>query len=134
MPGLLKIRTSPSSCGFASKKMESPKSSVKAKFLLTGQRILKSKKAILLIIVISAVIYIEFLSYILTKRSWPMFNVSKRQLRNLLDENEIGKPFDLRDVDPLRVLLVADPQILGEKEHPFYYSPFAIWDSDRLVY
>lgn len=32
-----------------------------------------------------------------------------------------------------RLLLIADPQLIGENDEPWYQKSFAIWDSDRYL-
>ena len=38
-----------------------------------------------------------------------------------------------RNHRPLRFLLVADPQLIGENDEPWYYDWLARWDSDRYL-
>jgi len=73
-----------------------------------------SSKALFLIS-LSLVFYNEVAVYWLNYASWPGIKTLK------LEENSI------------RLLLVADPQLIGENDEPWYQSWAARWDSDRYL-
>ena len=64
---------------------------------------------------LSLVFYNEFAVYWLNYASWPGIDTLKL------------------DADSVRLLLVADPQLIGENEEPWYQSWVARWDSDRYL-
>lgn len=61
------------------------------------------------VIVLATIFYNEFLVYEVQKFKWAMRECS----------------------DCVKILLVADPQILGEKYENYFGSWIARWDSDR---
>lgn len=75
-----------------------------------------TKKQLLLTLVMSVVVYNEWLTYAATTLSWP----------------HLATPSE----DSVRLLLVADPQILSlisDSEPIFPLSLITIWDADRYV-
>ena len=90
-------------------------------------------------IILFAVAYIEFFSYYLNTVHWPKYRLSPKRApltpsQILAGGGGVGKPFDLRDTDVLRFLLVGDPQLIGEKEPRWWEcGPVAVWDSDRYL-
>jgi hypothetical protein len=60
------------------------------------------------------VLFNEFLVYWFAYFKWP-------QLHNDTDK------------DAVRLLLVADPQLIGDNDEPWYYKAFSKWDSDRYL-
>lgn len=77
----------------------------------------RSKKRYILIFIIAVVIYNEYLSYALKSWfSWPTIRCSATS-------------------NCVKILLVADPQILGEQyETHFPRGALSRWDSDRYLY
>jgi hypothetical protein len=57
--------------------------------------------------------YNEFLIYWLSYTNWPQLTIKK--------ENTI------------RLLLIADPQLIGDNDEPWYQDSIARWDSDRYL-
>jgi hypothetical protein len=83
---------------------------------------LHSRRADLKIITILAfllIIYNEFGVYYLTTLSWP-------PLHNVRQSGSANEK-------PVRFLLVADPQLIGENDEPWEYGWFARWDADRYL-
>ena len=68
------------------------------------------------------VIYNECLIYYLSYLSWPQPHEPDTLTLSKNDSNR-----------PLRLLLVADPQLIGENDEPWYFSHLARWDSDRYL-
>ena len=60
-----------------------------------------------------AIFYNEFLVYWLNYNSWPQYHK--------LEKNAT------------RLLLIADPQLIGENDEPWYQSKIARWDSDNYL-
>lgn len=83
-----------------------------------------SKKTfkILALIAVALIFYNEFLTYWFAYLSWPQLH--KEHLFKL-PKNDSNRPF--------RMLLVADPQLIGENDEPWYFSHIARWDSDRYL-
>lgn len=69
------------------------------------------------------VLYNEFLVYWLNYLNWP--ELHKQELFTSKDLNDSTRP--------IRLLLVADPQLIGENDEPWYLSWIARWDSDRYL-
>ena len=80
--------------------------------LLIGSRRHRVPKTICLLAAL-LVVYNEFLIYFVAYLSWPKRHV---------DNN--GTSF----------LLVADPQLIGERDEPLWYGWLARWDSDRYLH
>lgn len=68
------------------------------------------------------VIYNEFLVYWFAYVSWPPLH--KEHLSKLA-KNDSNRPY--------RLLLVADPQLIGENDEPWFLGHLARWDSDRYL-
>ena len=87
--------------------------------------VIRHSKKSLKIFIISAfllVLYNEFFVYWLAYLSWPPLH--KEHLLNL-PKNDSNRPY--------RFLLVADPQLIGENDEPWFLSYIARWDSDRYL-
>lgn len=73
----------------------------------------KTRLALLAVVGISVTVFcMEVLSYHYNRSKWPVFNRHE-------------------DV-AMRILYVADPQIIGEKDENFYLGGIIRWDADRL--
>jgi len=73
------------------------------------------KVKIIFFISLSLIFYNEFAVYWLNYASWP----SSEKLK--------------LNTDAVRLLLIADPQLIGENDEPWYQSWAARWDSDRYL-
>lgn len=82
----------------------------------------RSLKAIALLAAL-LILYNEFLVYWLAYLNWPL--IHKEHLFATLPKNDSARPY--------RLLLVADPQLIGENDEPWYFSHLARWDSDRYL-
>ena len=74
---------------------------------------------ILGILALGIIFYNEFAVYWINYLGWPTLTKIK------VDESTGEKS--------LRFLLVADPQLIGENDEPWYYDWIARWDSDRYL-
>ncbi|XP_021956458.1 cell division control protein 1 isoform X2 [Folsomia candida] len=74
------------------------------------------------VLVVLLVFYIEVLSYIVNTQDWTPFPTRSPQ------QKENG------DDGPLRVLVVADPQIIGENNELAFFGLFTRWDADRYLH
>lgn len=77
---------------------------------------------IIALLAFALILYNEFLVYWLAYLSWPPLH--KENLLSL-PKNDSNRP--------QRFLLVADPQLIGENDEPWYFSHLARWDSDRYL-
>lgn len=68
------------------------------------------------------VFYNEFAIYWLNYLSWPSSQLPDNHYKS---DEELNKP--------LRLLLVADPQLIGENDEPWWYGWLARWDCDRYL-
>lgn len=87
----------------------------------------KNKFQLVSILSFLLMLYNEVLVYWQAYLKWPqlheqgLFNYKNGTRINNLDER------------PIRLLLVADPQLIGENDEPWYFSWIARWDSDRYL-
>jgi hypothetical protein len=81
----------------------------------------KWKLAIIASLFGSLVIYTELLSGMLKRRSWPEF-------KNGMSNSKLEKD------EVLRILLVADPQLIGEENEGRFIGLFSRWDSDNYLH
>jgi hypothetical protein len=77
------------------------------------------KLQMLLFIGLGLVFYNEFLVYWINYINWP----SLHKYQHAEDATEKS----------IRILLVADPQLIGENDEPWFQSWAARWDSDRYL-
>ena len=70
------------------------------------------------------IFYNEFLVYLINYMSWPEIYNPPGYIDSQNDP----------DSQPIRILLVADPQLIGENDEKWYYSWLARWDSDRYLH
>lgn len=87
------------------------------------------KNKLKLLIAISAVIifFNEVLVYWLVSLNWP--SIHKKSLFYFKNGSNIQ---DLNE-RPVRLLLVADPQLIGENDEPWFIGWLARWDADRYL-
>ena len=71
---------------------------------------------------ISIVVYNECIVYFVSYMSWPPNHASSI------------KSINTTEGSTLRLLLVADPQLIGEDDEPWTYGWLARWDSDRYLH
>ena len=64
---------------------------------------------------LTVIFYNEFLVYWVNYSNWPAHDIATR------------------DGNSTRILLVADPQLIGENDEPWYQSWAARWDCDRYL-
>ena len=60
-------------------------------------------------------LYNEFIAYLISYAQWP-------SIHNFHNQN-----------NSVRFLLVADPQLIGDEDEPWYRSMIAKWDSDKYL-
>lgn len=73
---------------------------------------LKNRATVIGLIILATVIYNEFLIYDIQRLKWSLRECS----------------------ECVKILLVADPQILGEKNENYFGSWIAQWDSDNVLF
>jgi hypothetical protein len=73
-----------------------------------------SKLKIIVFLALALVFYNEFVVYLISYSNWPTHHSNAEK-------------------DSIRLLLVADPQLIGENDEPWYQSWLARWDSDRYL-
>lgn len=71
---------------------------------------------------ISIVVYNECVVYFVSYMSWPLNHASSI------------KSINTTEGSTLRLLLVADPQLIGEDDEPWTYGWLARWDADRFLH
>lgn len=73
------------------------------------------------------VFYNEFVVYWISYLNWPQLHKSEQfYYKNGTSKDDLNER-------PLRLLVVADPQLIGENDEPFFQSWIARWDSDRYL-
>lgn len=78
-----------------------------------------SKLRIVFFLALGLIFYNEFLVYVISYINWPSLHFAHHS-KNASDR-------------PIRLLLVADPQLIGENDEPWFLSWIARVDSDRYL-
>lgn len=78
-----------------------------------------SKFKIIFYLGLSLIFYNEFLVYYISYINWPSLHFSNHTTKSVNQS--------------IRLLLVADPQLIGENDEPWFVSWLARWDSDRYL-
>ncbi|CAF0905719.1 unnamed protein product [Brachionus calyciflorus] len=86
-----------------------------------------NKSKLILISALFLIFYNEILVYWLAYLKWPQLDD-----KNLIFYKNGSKIANIND-RPVRLLLVADPQLIGENDEPWYLSWLAQWDCDRYL-
>jgi hypothetical protein len=89
---------------------------------------LSSKRNLRIIgfIALFLIFYNEFVVYWISYLNWPQLHKESKFYEN----GALIKDLNHR---PIRLLLVADPQLIGENDEPWFQSWIARWDSDRYL-